>query len=214
MVYFFDLDGTLLDSNDIWLEIDVAFLARFGISPVPEDYSDYVTHHNFPDSARYTKEYFGLSLSPEEIVAAWREMAQEAYAGQLVLKPGARDFLERANRAGISCVLLTSCIPKLCHAALRHHNLHPLLKEVLTTLDLGLEKRDPALFVHVARQFNLKPEECVLFDDSPVYCAAAKAAGWQVFGIAEPVFADRADEMAALCGPDRFPFDFSQSLPE
>ena len=45
-MYFFDLDGTLLDSNGIWLDIDIEFLGRRGISPVPEDYTDYVTHHS------------------------------------------------------------------------------------------------------------------------------------------------------------------------
>ena len=39
-MYFFDLDGTLLDSNGIWLDIDIEFLGRRGISPVPEDYTD------------------------------------------------------------------------------------------------------------------------------------------------------------------------------
>ena len=46
-----DLDGTLLDSNGIWLDIDIEFLGRRGISPVPEDYTDYVTHHSAPDAA-------------------------------------------------------------------------------------------------------------------------------------------------------------------
>ena len=35
MMYFFDLDGTLLDSNGIWLDIDIRFLGEHGISPVP-----------------------------------------------------------------------------------------------------------------------------------------------------------------------------------
>ena len=64
---FFDLDGTLLDSNGIWLDIDIAFLGRHGISPVPEDYTWYVTHHSAPDSARYTRERFGLAETAEEI---------------------------------------------------------------------------------------------------------------------------------------------------
>ena len=45
------------------------------------------------------------------------------------------------------------------------------------------------------------------------YCAAAREAGWQVFGVADPVFADRAEEMARICGPGRFPFDFTGPLP-
>lgn len=57
-MYFFDLDGTLLDSNGIWLDIDIEFLGRRGIAPVPEDYTDYVTHHSAPDAARYTRDRF------------------------------------------------------------------------------------------------------------------------------------------------------------
>ena len=49
-MYFFDLDGTLLDSNGIWLDIDIAFLGRYHIDPVPADYTEYVTHHTFPAS--------------------------------------------------------------------------------------------------------------------------------------------------------------------
>ena len=212
-MYFFDLDGTLLDSNSIWLEIDIRFLGQHGIAPVPEDYTDYVTHHAFADAAEYTRQYFGLPLSAGEIVAAWHELAREAYASQLELKPGALDFLRPARRAGIRCALLTSCMPNLCRAALAHHGLEPLLERVLTVADLGLEKRDPALYRRAAELCGAEPGECVLFDDSSVYCGAAKQAGWQVFGVADPIFADRAEEMAAICGPGRFPFSFTGELP-
>ena len=212
-MYFFDLDGTLLDSNGIWLDIDVEFLGRHGIDPVPEDYTDYVTHHTFHDAAEYTKQYFQLSLTPEEIVAAWQEMARQAYARQLKLKPGGRSFLERAAQAGKRCALLTSCMPNLCQAALDCHALFPLLERVFTTVELGLEKSDPALYRQVARLCRVSEEACFLFDDSPVYCAAARQAGWQVCGVPDPVFADRAAEMTALCGANRFPFSFLQPLP-
>ena len=62
-MHFFDLDGTLLDSNGIWLDIDRDFLAMHGISPVPEDYTEYVTHHSFPEAAAYTRRRFGLELT-------------------------------------------------------------------------------------------------------------------------------------------------------
>ena len=149
-MYFFDLDGTLLDSNGVWLDIDIEFLGRHGVSPVPEDYTDYVTHHTFHDAAEYTRARFSLPMTGAEIVAAWQEMAREAYGGTLPLKPGARDFLARANRTGIRCALLTSCMPDLCRAALEAHGLSPLLERVLTTAELGLEKREPALYLRAA----------------------------------------------------------------
>ncbi|MGI5963478.1 MAG: HAD family hydrolase [Lawsonibacter sp.] len=212
-MYFFDLDGTILDSNGIWLDIDLTFLGQHGVHTVPADYTDYVTHHAFFDSAAYTRRYFHLPLTEEEIIAAWHALAQDAYATTLPLKPDVREFLLRANQAGKRCALLTSCMPRLCQAALSRHNLLSLFESVFTTAQLGQEKRDPELYRQVAALCQESPENCILFDDSPVYCTAAQQAGWQVYGVADPIFADRVEEMAQLCGPERFPFSFSSPLP-
>lgn len=141
-MYFFDLDGTLLDSNGIWLDIDIEFLGRRGISPVPEDYTDYVTHHSAPDAARYTRERFSLPETPEEIMEGWMSMARSAYAHTLPLKPGVPAFLDACRRRGTRMAVLTSCMPPLCRAALEHHRLLDCFEAVYTTAELGIEKRD------------------------------------------------------------------------
>ena len=46
-MYLFDFDGTLVDSNGVWVEIDNGFLARRGLTPTRE-YSDTVGHSIFP----------------------------------------------------------------------------------------------------------------------------------------------------------------------
>ena len=156
---FFDLDGTLLDSNGIWLDIDIAFLGRHGISPVPEDYTWYVTHHSAPDSARYTRERFGLAETAEEIQGAWLDMAREAYAGQLALKPGVRAFLERCREHGVPMAVLTSCIPELCRAALAHHRILDWFQGVVYAQETGIGKGEPELYRLAAERWGREPEE-------------------------------------------------------
>ena len=143
-MYFCDADGTLLDSNGIWLDIDRDFLARHGISPVPEDYTEYVTHHSFPDAAAYTRRRFGLDMPEEDICRAWLDMALEAYSHQLPLKPGAGEYVRRAHERGERCALLSSCMPELCRAALAHHGLTDCFSHILTAAELGLEVRTAA----------------------------------------------------------------------
>lgn len=195
---FFDLDGTLLDSNGIWLEIDVEFLGRQGISPVPADYTDYVAHHSAPDAARYTKERFGLPHTTQEILDAWMELAHRAYAHTLPLKPGAGEFLLRCHRAGEPMAVLTSCMPPLCRAALERHGLLELVQEVITTKDAGLEKRDPELYRQTAERWNVHPMDCILFEDAPDYCQAARDAGWTVAAVSDPLFREREWELQDL----------------
>lgn len=212
-MYFFDLDGTLLDSNGIWLDIDMEFLGRHGIHPVPADYTDFVTHNNFGACAHYTKKRFGLSLSVQEIVTCWQDMAQEHYSKHLPLKPGVRELLELLHHKGKPLSIITSCMPHLCTAALERHGIAKLFRSIHYSHLMDIEKSDPELFRQVARLENLSPGECILFDDSPDYCAAAKQAGWQVFGVYDPLFDYRAQELRVLCGEDHCLQDLSSYIP-
>ena len=212
-MYFFDFDGTLLDSNGIWLDIDIEFLGRHGIAPVPPDYTDFVMHNSFGASAHYTKDRFGLPLSPEEIVACWQEMALEHYANHLPLKPGAIELLDAIKRKGETLAIITSCMPHLCAAALERHGITSLFRSLHYSHQIGIEKSDPELFRQVARQEGLAPDECIFFDDSPDYCAAAKQAGWQVVGVQDSLFDHRAQELKDLCSEDRYLDRLSSYIP-
>ena len=203
---FFDFDGTLLESNGAWADIDRTFLGRHGLA-VPEGYVDYCAHHSFPDSAYYTRVNYLPQLTEEEIMSAWLELAKDAYGHKLPLKPRAKELLLSLTARGEQLALLTSCMPQLCRAALEHHGLTELFRGVLTTVEVGLEKRDPAMYRYAARQFGQKPEDCTLVDDSPVYCAAAKQAGWRAVGVRDDLFAHRREEVSPC---DRYLESLSQ----
>ena len=207
---FFDLDGTLLDSNGIWLEIDIAFLGRHGIAPVPEDYTDYVAHHGAEESAAYTRRRFGLTESEGEILQAWKDMAWEAYASRLPLKPGAGEFLARCRQAGYSIALLTSCMPQLCRAALARHRLEGYFRQIIFVQELGLEKRNPEAFTRSLALLGAEAGDCTLFEDSPGACRAAQAVGIRAVGVFDPFYASYEAEMRGFC--DRYITSFTELL--
>ena len=141
-MYLFDFDGTLVDSNGVWVEIDNGFLARRGLTPTRE-YSDTVGHSIFPIAAQFTKDYYCLDMTPEAIMAEWLDMARDAYARQVPMKPGAEAFLARCAAAGEPMALLTACVPELCRAALARHRLEGYFRQIIFVQELGLEKRNP-----------------------------------------------------------------------
>ena len=55
----FDMDGTLIDSNGIWRQVDEAFLAKRGY-PYTREYYEGVAHTIFPMAAKFTKAYCHL----------------------------------------------------------------------------------------------------------------------------------------------------------
>ena len=93
----FDFDGTLVDSNGVWVDVDNGFLARRGLTPTRE-YSDAVGHSIFPIAAQYTKDYYHLDMSPEEIMAEWLDMARDVIAEDAMAQQYERKFYQNGAR--------------------------------------------------------------------------------------------------------------------
>ena len=193
----FDLDGTLIDSNGVWVEVDKTFLERRG-APYTKEYYEGVAHTILQNCAIFTKEYLGLSESCEEIIDEWMELAAGQYH-HVPLKPGVREYLDRCKNAGHRMAVFTACVPEHCQAAMESHSLQPYFEQVIYAQELGVDKRSPAIFRRVAEMLGVEPRDCVLFDDSLSACKAAKAAGMTVVGVYDPFFQDSKADMRELC---------------
>ena len=141
-MYIFDLDGTITDTNGIWLQVDLEFLARRGLAHTPE-YQRVVERSIYPIAARFTKDYYHLPDSPEDIMAEWDAMAERHYRELAPLKPGAEAFLRQCAAQGRPMAIFTACRPALCQAALERFGLWKLFGHVVFAEEIGLEKRDP-----------------------------------------------------------------------
>ena len=194
----FDMDGTLIDSNGIWRQVDEAFLAKLGY-PYTREYYEGVAHTIFPMAAKFTKAYCHLEESEEEIMAEWMQMAGDAYAVRVPIKPGVRAYLDRCRAAGERMIVLTSSVPEHCRTALTHLDLMKYFEGVTLAHDLGLEKKDPALWRAAAEHYGVAPEDCTVFDDSLSACKGARAAKMRVVGVYDGFFAQDEAAMRGFC---------------
>ena len=194
----FDMDGTLINSNGIWKTVDETFLARRGL-PYTRAYYEGVAHTIFPKAAAFTKEFCRLSESVEEIMAEWMELAGDMYATSVTVKPGVTEYLRKCRAAGETMIVLTSSVPTHCHTALGHLGLLPYFDRILIAQELGLDKKDPAIFRKASGIMGVKEKDCTLFDDSIASCRSAKAAGMQVVGVYDDFFRLYWEEMRRTC---------------
>ena len=197
-MYIFDLDGTITDTNGLWIEVDREFLSRRGLANTPE-YERVVSRSIYPIAARFTKDYYRLPESPEEIMAEWDALADRHYRELAPLKPGAEGFLRQCAAQRIPLALFTACRPALCRAALERFRLLELFGQIVYAEEIGLEKRDPACFVELGRRLGADLADCTLFDDSPDNCATAAKAGLDTVGVYDSYYAHRQEELRAVC---------------
>ena len=205
----FDMDGTLIDSNGIWKDVDTAFLAKRGLSYTKEYYEG-VAHTIFPLAAKFTKEFCRLPESEEAIMAEWMDMAGDLYGTSVPVKPGVRAYLDNLRAAGERLIVVTSAVPVHCRTALTHLGLMPYFERIIFAHDLQLEKKDPQLWCLTAELMGVAPTDCTLYDDSVEACRGAKAAGMHAVGVYDPYFAGTEPEMQAVC--DRYIRSFEELI--
>lgn len=197
----FDLDGTLLDSVGLWADIDREFLGSYGFS-VPGDYMDAVMSLTFRETAEYTIRRFGLRDTPEAVMDRWTQMAREAYAHTVPLKPGAKELLALLKKEGLHIALATACLEELFLPALKRHGIRSAFDAFITTREAGSGKETPAIYHMAAAKLGLPPESCLVFEDVYSCSQSAKEAGMTVYGVYDSHAAEDRPRMEALC--DRY----------
>ena len=205
----FDMDGTLIDSNGIWKDVDTRFLEKRGL-PYTQEYYEGVAHTIFPLAAKFTKEFCRLPESEEAIMAEWMAMAGGLYGTSVPVKPGVRAYLDKLRAAGERLIVVTSAVPVHCRTALTHLGLMPYFERIIFAHDLLLVKKDPQLWRLTAEMMGVAPEDCTLYDDSVEACRGAKAAGMHAVGVYDPYFAGTEPEMQAVC--DRYIRSFEELI--
>ncbi|NLY62048.1 MAG: HAD family phosphatase [Clostridiales bacterium] len=178
----FDLDGTLVDSMGIWARVDIEFLRERGIE-VPVDLSEEIQALTFEDCAKYFKRRFGLPETIEEIMDEWNKMAYHEYANNVKLKPGVRDYLSYLKEKDIKIGLATSNIPELLYATLKNNRILHYFDSISTVSEVSRNKNFPDIFLLAAKKMDLKPSECLVFEDILPAILSAKSAGMKTVGV-------------------------------
>jgi HAD superfamily hydrolase (TIGR01509 family) len=189
----FDLDGTLVDSMDLWKNIDIKYLKKFGLS-VPEGLNTAIQHLSFQEVALYFKKTFNISDSVEEIQKEWHAMAYDEYKNNIKLKNGVKEFLSFLKSKNIKMCIATSNTPKLVEAVLQNNNIYDYFESITTTSEVERDKSFPDIYLLAASRLNVSHKHCIVFEDILPAVLSAKSAEMKVIAVEdENAYQDKAE---------------------
>lgn len=185
----FDLDGVLIDSEGIytefWHNIDVQY-------PTGVENFEYVIKGNtlaaildryFPDAN--VRQYILQQLKEHERTMVYRTF------------DGVPEFLAALRAAGVPTAVVTSSNKvKMNHLYSMLPGFRQLFDAVITDEDVSNSKPDPEGYIKAAGQLGMKPECCVVFEDSMAGVEAGRRAGGRVVGVATT---NPAERLQPLC---------------
>ena len=192
-----DFDGTILDSMHVWMGLASDFLRASGAEPRPGLDEQLANCADLISGAAWLQKEYGLPFKPEEALNKLLGVLNERYLA-CRLMPGAEEFLREASLRGYRLVIGTASDRKAVEAILEKHGLRHLFRDILTTADTGLDKRDPAFYRLALEHIGTRPGNTWLFDDAPFYLEAARSCGLRTAGIPGEYFS-----AADFAGADR-----------
>ncbi|SHJ25718.1 haloacid dehalogenase superfamily, subfamily IA, variant 3 with third motif having DD or ED [Clostridium cavendishii DSM 21758] len=178
----FDLDGTLLDSMDVWEKIDIEFLSKRGLE-VPDDYINNICAFSFKEAAKYTINLFNLDESEEDIINEWNEMAIHEYSNNVKLRPYAKEYLFYLKECGIKLAVATGLPKNLYEPALKNNCVFELFDVFCSTDDGGRGKGYPDVYLRALEKLNMSAEKCISFEDVLQGIINAKEVGLAVYAM-------------------------------
>lgn len=172
----FDLDGTLIDTEDQYTEIWGAIARRFR-----PDFPGLEFKIKGTTLVQILERYFPDKQVHKELV----EMLDKGEAGmEYKFFPGALDFIADIRKHGVKCAIVTSSNQQKMKAVEKAvPNFYELFDKVLTSEDFSASKPDPDCYLKGADVFGCSVNECVVFEDAFTGLEAGMSSGCFTFGL-------------------------------
>lgn len=182
----FDLDGVLVDTEEVWDEARRRLVAERGGRWHDRAQRDMMGMSS-REWARYMHEELGLRESPEEISEAVVRRLEALYRERLPLIPGAVEAVRRIGARWPLGVASSSNRP-LIDLVLELSGLAPLFRATVSSEEVERGKPAPDVYLEAARRLGCDPARCAAIEDSENGIRSAAAAGMRVVAIPNRMF--------------------------
>lgn len=172
-----DLDGTLFDTKEINYRAYKEAIEPYGYD------IDYKYYCEFCNGKHYTDFLPQITTTDESILLDMHKRKKEAYCKYLKYGKVNQMLVDLIRSRGSECkaALVTTASKQNTFDILNEFELVDLFDLILTHEDIKKTKPNPEGYIKAMANYNIKPEECVIFEDSVVGIEAAEKTGATVF---------------------------------
>ncbi|RVU54014.1 HAD family hydrolase [Anaerosphaera multitolerans] len=172
----FDLDGTLIDSMDMWENLQKTFVEDKNLI-LTDEVSQTMATMSLNLSSAYLKEYYNLKDSAQDIYNYFKKIIINYYINEAKPKEDAFETVEAYNDLGYDVVLGTATNYEFIEPLLDRFDLKRHFKFVQTVHSIKTNKDNSKFFKLISDKLEVVPDKIFLFDDARFALNAAKDIG-------------------------------------
>jgi HAD superfamily hydrolase (TIGR01509 family) len=190
----FDLDGVLVDSEQVWARVRRAYALAHG-GRYPDEADRAMQGMSSLEWSRYMREELGVPLEPSAISDEVASLVAEEYHRALPLLPGAVEAV-RGIASRWPLALASSANRSLIDLVLREADLTECFGASVSSEEVPRGKPAPDVYLEAAARLDVDPTACAAVEDSSNGLRSAAAAGMRVVAVPNRAFPPAEDALA------------------
>ncbi len=175
----FDVDGTILDSMEVWNTLASQYVQSLGMVP-EKNLDEIVSDMSLEQSATYLKNHYKINKQEERIISEVLNFISDFYEYEVNLMPGFKEFISHYDSIN---VIGTSCDEELVKIALNRLAVLNYFEDIITCSKVNKSKNDPDFYLACAQVLKQRPEDIVVFEDADYCIDVARKVGFKVIKI-------------------------------
>lgn len=177
----FDMDGTVIDSEPLWLEAEIEVMAELGFHWDAQDQQNCLGGP-MDRTEKYMQERSGNIKPYGYFRDNLNRVMQKKLLHDLKLVPNALELISSAKKIGIKTALVTASGSVLMNIALKKFP-DGIFDATVSRDDVINSKPNPEPYLRAADLLEVSISNCVVFEDSETGVTSGLASGAQVIGI-------------------------------
>ena len=170
--YLLDLDGTLVNTDNIYTEVWKTLLKPYNIDCNEEFFHSFIKGKSDVGFLRFLIQQI-TDEELEKISKSKDELFLEKLKHKTILYEGVYDFFEKIRNSK-HIAIVTSCNRKAADYICKTYDLYDYVSLLIASEDVGKHKPHPDPYLKAMDILNVKSENCIIIEDSSSGYLSAK----------------------------------------
>lgn len=181
----FDVDGTILDSMPMWLDLENKLLSKYGytMDTIDRQMRDTIESLSIMEMSEYIAENIAIDLTSKDVYHYFQSSIDFKYANEVKPKGGAIKIIKDLYNKGYNMAVASSSSSECIMSAFKRLGIYECFSIYATADNTGFRKSTDEFWIDLVNRISGDFKEVILYDDALYAIEQAKNLGIEVVGI-------------------------------
>jgi beta-phosphoglucomutase len=161
--FLFDLDGTLVLTDEIYFNVWEQILEKYNLKLTTQLFKQFIQGQSDKNVCDIL--LFGIQVNVKDI-SVLKDTLFIENIHKIKIIPGIYDFLQEIKQNSHKISIVTNCNRKVAEAIIQYINIEKYVDFLISNSDCQKGKPDKEPYLNAIQKFNISNSKCIIFEDS------------------------------------------------